>query len=482
MLGQTLTRRDWLQETSSRVLAVVPALLQSRCVVTPSRGRIERIGHKGPLISDCSLAGETRRDDTVPAHPNGIQVSRDRWLIVYATRRFRGVDDDASIAFQLRKEAPDGDLIKEAMLVHSHDEWDPLGDGSRHVKQHGHPVAFGVPRGARIGGKPAPSANVFVLKWRQVARVLDHERSYLEHSSVHPELRARTQSVEWLQFRLNEQEDDIEILKPASRLRERGYEEGSAFCGAPEARSMNQTFTQAVPFNRDCTQWADCNHFDGRVAALKYDFNSHLGLYEWVETGPYLFEPERPVSEASLASWGTDWVVAARRGGGRRGVAWVRTQDPFTETSTPVTPAAPQSRAPLTAYSCPDGVLRLFTGDETISPHGKSRDPLYCWDIDPDRDFTSSRRRVIYDSVDAGLPIRPVSSPKIDMCKLFPHYRETQYLLHRVSVRAFNHPYLGSPEIPIINEEEKASCGIHCAKITYGESFPSPWEFPQEAT
>ena len=68
------------------------------------------------------------------------------------------------------------------------------------------------------------------------------------------------------------------------------------------------------------------------------------------------------------------------------------------------------------------------------------------------------------------------------MCKLFPHYRETQYLLHRVSVRAFNHPYLGSPEIPIINEEEKASCGIHCAKITYGERFPSPWEFPQEAT
>ena len=128
---------------------------------------------------------------------NGIQVSRDRWLIVYATRRFRGNDDDASIVFQVRKDAPDGDLIKEGMLVPSHDEWDPLGDGSRHVKQHGHPVAFGVPRGARIAGKPAPSANVFVLKWRQVARVLDHERNYLENEIAHPELRARTHTVEW---------------------------------------------------------------------------------------------------------------------------------------------------------------------------------------------------------------------------------------------------------------------------------------------
>ena len=67
-----------------------------------------------------------------------------------------------------------------------------------------------------IAGKPAPSANVFVLKWRQVARVLDHERSYLENESAHPELRERTHTVEWLQFRLNEREDDIEILKPAN--------------------------------------------------------------------------------------------------------------------------------------------------------------------------------------------------------------------------------------------------------------------------
>ena len=485
ILARTLTRRDWLEKTSSSLLAVAPALIQTRCVVSSPPGRIDTIEHLGPLISDSTLVGETRRDDTVPAHPNGIQVSRDRWLIVYATRRFRGNDDDASIVFQLRKDAPDGDLIKEGMPVPSHDEWDPLEDGSRHVKQHGHPAAFGVPRGARIDGKPAPSANLFVLKWRQVARVLDHERNYLENASAHPKLRARTHTVEWLQFRLNEREDDIEILKPATRLRQRGYEEGSAFCSAQGARLMNQALAQAVPFNRDCTQWADCNHFDGRVAALKYEFNPRLGLYEWVETGPYLFEPERPVSEASLAPWGGDWIVAARRVG-RRGVAWVRTRDPFSETSTPVTPGAPPSRGPLTAYTCPDGALRLFTGDGSISPHGNNRDPLYCWDIDPDRDFSSSHRRVIYDSVDAGLPIRPASSPKIDMCKLLPHYRENQYLLHRVSVRSFNHPYMGSQglvaEIPIINQEEKASCGIYCAKITYRERYPSPWEFPQEET
>jgi len=53
-------------------------------------------------------------------------------------------------------------------------------------------------------------------------------------------------------------------------------------------------------------------------------------------------------------------------------------------------------------------------------------------------------RRVIYDTVAAGLPIRPGTAPKVDMCKLLPHVGDTQYIVHRVSIRAFNHPYVGS--------------------------------------
>src|SRR5690349_13559308 len=115
------------------------ALLSTRGMAA---GRIARLENKGVLVRDCTIPGETRADDVTPAHPNGIQVSRDKWLIVYATRGFRGVDDDRSIVYQLRQGAFDGKVIREGLLARS---------GVRettHFLQHGHPVAFGVPKDA----------------------------------------------------------------------------------------------------------------------------------------------------------------------------------------------------------------------------------------------------------------------------------------------------------------------------------------------
>lgn len=63
---------------------------------------IESIEHKGMLIYECGIPGETRKEDVFPAHPNGIPVSKNRWLLVYATRSYRGNDDDNSIIYQLR--------------------------------------------------------------------------------------------------------------------------------------------------------------------------------------------------------------------------------------------------------------------------------------------------------------------------------------------------------------------------------------------
>src|SRR5205809_4515291 len=131
---------------------------------------IESIEPLGMLVKECALPGETRADDVVPAHPNGLQVARDRWLLVYATRGFRGVDDDRSVVYQLRRGGPDGAVVKEGFLARTRIDWDPFGEGKSLVKQHGHPVAFGVPKGARIDGKPAPHGNVFIAKWRVVAR------------------------------------------------------------------------------------------------------------------------------------------------------------------------------------------------------------------------------------------------------------------------------------------------------------------------
>ncbi len=470
-----MTRRDMFAMAAS-----------GACLGLPDRLRAAaadgfRIEPQGVLIRDCGIAGETRADDITPAHPNGIPVSRNRWLLAYATRGFRGVDDDLSILYQLRAGAPDGPLVKEGVFTRARANWDPLGNGkTNYVLQHGHAVAFGVPRGARIGGKPAPSANVFVVKWRKVARVYDRTRNYVEHSSFDPEIERLTQSVEWVQFRLNAAENDIEIIQPPAKLRQKGYATGARFCSAP-IEHMNESFVQAVPFNRECTEWADCNHFDGgRIACLKYTFNAGTGTYEWTAIGPLLGGGKKGIGEASLARWRDTWIIAARGGAGG-GVTWFRTDDPFGAAPQPVFPDQPKISAPLTAYRWGDGALRLFSGDATVSPYKNGRDPLYCWDIDPDRGFAPSGRRVIFDTFEAGLPIRAESGPKVDMCKLLPAQGKTQIIAYRVSIRAFNHPYVGSTGlvkgIPLANAAEKAACAIYYSRVTYAAAAPTGWEF-----
>ena len=485
--SSSLTRRQALRWAGAASLGLwTGARSLLRAVESETIARIEP---QGMLIRDCGLPGETRADDVVPAHPNGIPVSRRRWLLVYATRGFRGVDDDLSIVYQLRADAPDGRLIKEGFFSRTLKNWDPLGDGNtRHVKQHGHPVAFGVPRGAVIDGQPAPSANVFVVKWRKVARDYDPVQDFMPGSASDPEIEFRTQAVEWIQFRLNDAEDDLEILQAPRPLRQRGFETGPRFCAAP-VHTINESFVQAVPYNRDRTAWADCCHFDGgRIACLKYTFNPRLGRYEWTDIGPLLGgTPGAPVVEAtggktglveaSLAHWRDSWIIAARGGPGG-GSTWYRTDDPFgPRAPSPVNPAHPKITTPLTAYVWSDAQLRLFTGDGGISPYHNSRDPLYCWDIDPESGFRASHRRVIFDSVAARLPIRSAVSQKVDMCKLLAAQGGQQVIVYRGSIRCFNHPYPKNPQIPTASPAEKTICGIYYSRITYAEPFPDMWNF-----
>jgi hypothetical protein len=454
---RNVSRREFLSAAS--VAGLYP-LLPRRTIVS--------IEPAVRFISDCPLPGETRADDVVPAHPNGLQVARDRWLLLYGTRGFRGVDDDRSSVYQLRKDAPDGPILKEGFLNRTRDDWDPYADGKKFSRQHGHAVGFGVPKGAKIGGKPAPHANVFVAKWYVNARMLDREKNLLEHTSVPIEMGGPKHFIEWAQFRLNEREDDIEILQAPARLRQKGFDSGERFTSAEPVHSMNQSYTPAVPFNRDATEWADVVAFDGgRVAPTRLAWNASSGLYEWIQTGPIV---SGGVFEGSLAPHGAKWALSARleKGGG---VAWTLSEDPFRDVPAFTIAKDPATNSPLTPWGCPDGVLRLVTGDK-----GR-RDPLFLWDIDPADGFRASNGRVLFDSVKAGLKIRPASQPKIDMGKLLPPSGRTQLALFRVSVRSFNHPYPNRSTIPVIDADEKAACGIYAARITYAEAAPSRWEF-----
>jgi len=57
----------------------------------------------GMFIKESTLPGETRQDDVVPRHAVCLQLAKTRWLIVYTTHGYRGVDDERSVLYQIRK-------------------------------------------------------------------------------------------------------------------------------------------------------------------------------------------------------------------------------------------------------------------------------------------------------------------------------------------------------------------------------------------
>src|SRR5262245_33456627 len=71
----------------------------------------------GMLVRECDLPGERRRDDVVPRHAVCVQAARARWLVIYTTHGFRGVDDERSVIYQVRRDAPDGPVLKEGFLA-----------------------------------------------------------------------------------------------------------------------------------------------------------------------------------------------------------------------------------------------------------------------------------------------------------------------------------------------------------------------------
>ncbi len=443
----------------------------------PTSGDIESVEHVGQLVRECTLPGHTRADDVVPRSANCIQISATRWLIVYATHGYRGVDDERSIIYQVRSDAPDGSVLKEGFLARSEMDWKEQGlptpaEGSVYYKQLGHGVVFGVPKGALIGGKPAPHANLFVAKWRVSGRAIDVKTGFMPFEGVD---RSIGQRVEWMQFRLNDREDDIEIVQPVAQLRQKGFEKGEAFCSA-DVKRMNQSFCQPVVANDDFTEWADANAFnESRVAALRYRFHPESHRYEWVETGPMLGgDPKRGFGEPSLVCLADGWIAAGR---GATEIGWARAKDPFTAWSPPEFTQDPPGRVPLTVYRCADGVTRLFCNDIRVNSTRQIRNPLFCWDVDVEHGFATSNRREIFSVARGNLPIRPESHAKIDFPHLFPLHGRTQLVAHGVSMRAMNFPTERSPDIPIQNAAEKAAAGLYYSRITYRKAPPPVWQF-----
>ncbi len=143
-----------------------------------------------------------------------------------------------------------------------------------------------------------------------------------------------------------------------------------------------------------------------------------------------------------------------------------------------VNPSEPTTNAPLTIYNYADGVARLLTGDRNVSPHNNGRNPLYCWEIDPDHGFGASNRRTVFDTYAAGVPIPAEHHPLVDMAKLLPHSGgSTQIIVHRVRTCALlaNDPEYG--RLRRLTPEDFDATAIYWARVHYSEEFPGQWEF-----
>jgi hypothetical protein len=418
-----------------------------------------------------------------------LQLSRNRWLLLYATRSIGCQDHAHSIVYQVRADSPVGQVLKEGFIQQTSNDWDPFEDGSSYVCLLRHPMGFGVPKGALVGGKTAPNANLFVAEWtRSAAGRLDPVTGTYAYDAP---LERSTLRSEWCQFRLNDSEDDIDIVQPPQMLRQKGYEATGPFCEHEDATFMIHSLVPPVPFNNDCTEWVETNHLSTGISAIKFRFNSATQLYEWTQTGPPINQADGfELSEGVLARHEDEWIVGVRPriilpqvqpdwAGGKardRGhTGWIKTEDPFGQMLSPTIVQSPHREAPMTIFECPDQTLRLFSGEFRHSPYKQRRDPLYVWDVDT-TDFSVSDERVVFDSIKTGAFPDDKMLRSTCFANLMPHAGgDTQYVTHRVL--CFRYLEGVEPGEPALTSQQLSKFGLYYSKITYDRDYAATWRF-----
>jgi len=455
---------------------------------------IKNISSQGFYIESCSLAGETRQDDCIPAQHCTIQLRKDRWFVSYNTRGFRGNDDHRSVVYQVRANNSDGEVLSEGYLDPQTMDWDPLGDGSKYVKLCTHLTAFGVPEGARINGKRVDHEGCFAALWTRFPRVYDAERDYLLHDAE-AEIPDDGFRCVWVQFRLNETGNDIEIVQTLRNLQEKGYEGSPILCRHEHLRIMNSGYVNPVPHNRDASDWVFLMHWnrgnidhEGVCTAIRFHWNPQTRLYEWDKTGPLLDAPgDNGIFEGGIAPWKDEWLIAARMVPRHSsGNVWFRTDDLFGPTPDPVLSKEIRSSGPRTVYCFPDGKVRVFATDSEASPYAAEdgpdvRMPLHMLEINPDENFKVERIQVLFDSVREGLPIRLKDGrPCAHFCQVIPHQGgDRGYVSFSVRPKALRkHPVSFTGEYKgLVNDEEVRVSGVYYCELTYDRSYPATWSF-----
>lgn len=444
---------------------------------------IREIRYRGAYITDAGLPGESKAEGFIPHHPGLIRVAPGRWVVFFTTLDSKGWDAVQSVLYQLRANAPDGPVLASGVLAAPRDDWDPLGRGDQWSKRHGTPIPFGMPKGAARNGRPLPNANRFAVHWYRYAHLRRNGEllnpvtgrgttEWREGLALHKQV----MRLEWAQFRLRDDERDIEILQPPQVMRQNGFDSDLAYCAGGDGFAMNSTLTPPLPLNDDCTEWVEFDVFSTdheihvphgtvQAAPVRFRFNTVTGLYEWVETGCRFDIPGRRLGESSLVRLGDDWLLAFRTWNGTQATFFYRFSDPFGDLGRPRQDASGHGpdEGPRLLYRCADGRLRLFGHRRALSPTG-TRDPLWMWEIHPDS-LGLGEPRVVAASRDCGLPFQ---QPYLHMPKLAAPDGDRQLILFSAVTRRL----ISNEEKTPASPSERDAAGIHYADLLYDEVRP----------
>jgi hypothetical protein len=146
-----------------------------------------------------------------------------------------------------------------------------------------------------------------------------------------------------------------------------------------------------------------------------------------------------------------------------------RPADPFTGFGEPTFAPIPSSYCPRTAWLMPDGKLRIFSGDIMLSPFKQKRDPLFCWDVDPNNFSVTNQRTILSGRANLGMEL-----PMIGFAKLSPVHNQRQILTFRVTTM---NQRQATDRWPAATDHDLHQSGAHHCVIRYDGNIPDTWRF-----
>jgi len=351
--------------------------------------------YRGDFVTDCTVPGEGKASGYLPAQPlsGAVRASANHWLFTYATLETSGWDLPRAIIVQIRRDRPDGPVVREVILADRDEAVDPLARGEKLLKAVGSAKVFGVPSGAKIAGRVPRHAGLFVARWyRKVFYPAeDGPINPATGRDRWPEGQVIANTIppsEWVHFRFDPQRETIDMLGSVSPFVPTAYEADPLH---PEATGLLGGMLTALPTDEAATQWHDIGTIRRKqrgsadatlhLIAQRFTYDAERDRYRFETVGEPFGPIERHLSEASLARAADRWIVAARSNRIDGSTLWFVSDDPNRWPSEPAA-VTPVSWGPRTLWRCGDGRLRLFAGDRDRSPYGEKRNPLYAWEVD----------------------------------------------------------------------------------------------------